>query len=69
MRFGTLGHEEGSIAVGREGPERLLYPNYIYLETDLPRGHAWLFRSMEFVLQESLVGDSLPSVAFLSLFR
>lgn len=71
MRFGAPGHEEGSIAVGSWGwgPERLLYPNYISLETDLPRGHAWLLRSMELVLQESLGGGSLPLVTFMSLFR
>lgn len=59
-------------AVGPEGgkPERALSSNCVPLMADLPRGHAWLLRSTEFVLPGVPDrGDSLPLVAFMFLFR
>lgn len=50
VRFGALRHEEERIAVGRGNLRGFYLPvTEGQLETDLPRGHAWPLRSMEFV--------------------
>lgn len=50
-------------------PETLLSANYVSLEPDFQRGHAWPLRSTDFVLSKSPTGELIVSGLIHVLFQ